>query len=315
MLGGVRNSNVIAGLCGADFGAPTFFGVHNEPVAGGNIITARNNKDRLKFIVGEIGVFSVWYNDSFGAQMPIKEQSVGPKKLQSRAAKYNYSPEQYLLWKNAKYRIRELLLTPEAFKQEGDEETPDKSVLFVPQWAYHIDLQMLYVGKGRVVLHSFKKQRELIESFFFKPSADRTLLRDSAIALEQKYGEINRKAKETLEKHGFEVIEVAGVLPTGVDDGHVKCTKPNYYFCFMNGIALFPDKVLVPHHLETEREFVSFAYELFMDELRSVGIETVPIGNHLKAAGKFVTDFMLREEGGLRCKTTTLPRESLAALR
>ncbi|RKH57231.1 hypothetical protein, partial [Corallococcus llansteffanensis] len=291
------------------------FGTHDIPVAGGNVIAARSKDNQLKFIVGELGLYSTWHLEAFGSKLDITQAQYGKAALAQRAAKAGYDPEQYLLWKNAKERIRKILLDRTTAEQEWSATTQKKRVLFVPQWAYHIDVQMLYVGHGRIALHSFQKQLELVQSLYLKASAEKTRLLDAISALQTAYGPVTARAKEILVKHGFEVIDVAGSFPLKVANGHLDQNVPDsrLYFNFLNGLALFPNKVMVLHNVDQEHQLIELAYELFQEQLGEAGIEVVPIGSHVSLGGgarphRFdVNDFMYRQGGGLRCKTTTLP--------
>lgn len=268
ILGGVRSARQAISYA-------TFFGVHNESVAGGNVITACNAKGKLRFIVGEVAALSVFAETA----CPTLEA--------------------------AKARIVHLLLG-------GNDPSDNASVVFVPQWAYHIDLQLLYLGRGTFAMHSFYKQQELVNAFFFKEAdeARRGQLQRCIADLIQRYGDIQNATRDVLEAQGFRVIEVAGIFPTSVDHGHIK--KPLFQpdglaFCFLNGLSVFPDKVLIGHNVDTKSQFIELAYELFKDELADAGFEAVPIGNHLKCYERDVQAYMQKEEGGLRCRSTTLP--------
>ena len=278
-LGGVRSAkSVIPSLAGKKL-SPKLFGVHTEPFAGGNVISARNHLDGLCFVVGDAAALSVWRSTACPSLRKAKE------------------------------RIAQLLT--------GTDDPPlGVNVVFVPQWAYHIDLQMLYVGRGTIVLHSFTKQLELVDEFYFgsRGASKRKKLGAPIKTLITTYRRIQAETRRVREGAGFTVVEVAGVFPLSVVDGHVSNGEGmGPFFCFLNGLAVFPDRVLVAHDDEEEDQFMQFAFECFSDELKEVGISVIPVGGHL--GGEFMsTDvraFMYKEEGGLRCKTTTLPKSSL----
>jgi hypothetical protein len=253
ILGGVRSGQAAIGdLCGRRDQA-TFFGVHNEPVAGGNVITACNGAGKLRFIVGDVGTISV-FRTSNAATLTAAEA-----------------------------KIRALLLG-------GIDESDAARVAFIPQWAYHIDLQLLYLGRGTFAMHSFHKQQALVTEFFFKQKdlGRRDELHTRIAALSDRFGAIQSATKDILEAQGFTVIDVAGVFPTAVTNGHIT------------------NKVLVGHDDESDDQFVVLAYEMFKDTLAEAGFETIGIGTDVQA-------YMQREEGGLRCRTTTLPTSCVGA--
>lgn len=85
----------------------------------------------------------------------------------------------------------------------------NKSLLVIPQWTYHLDLQMAYLGRGQFVIHSFKQQ-----DFNFGLSATEIKqCRETFNFLEQQF-EVNiiDAAIKILRDNGFEVSKVFGCL-------------------------------------------------------------------------------------------------------
>ncbi|NBD12576.1 hypothetical protein [Corallococcus silvisoli] len=287
------------------------FGFHDIPVAGGNIIAARDAKGLLRFVVGELGLYGVWHAETFGRKLAVQGTDMELEQLTRRAARAGYDPEQYLLWKNAKTRIRQTLLGELAEAEDHSSKT--KRVLFVPQWAYHIDMQMLYLGQGRFALHSFTEQRRLVESFSESELPVReALLKDINVLLE-KYGEVNARTKALLEKHAFKVVDVVGTFPLKVRNAHVDRFHPSQsanYFCFVNGMALASGQVLVVHDMKTRNKLAARAFEWFQKALSEVEITPIPMARSSFDA----SDYMLKQEGGFRCRSTTFPVQWLKSL-
>ncbi|NVB38409.1 hypothetical protein G6O69_11255 [Pseudenhygromyxa sp. WMMC2535] len=276
-LGGVRSAkSVIPTLAGTKL-SPKLFGVHTEPFAGGNVISARNHRDQLCFVVGDAAPLSVWRSTS----CPSLDK--------------------------AKQRVARLLM--------GTDDPPfDVNVVFVPQWAYHIDLQMLYVGNGTIALHSFTKQLELVNDFYFgaRGGAKRERFGRPIKKLITTYRKIQSETRRVLEGAGLTVVETAGVFPLGVVDGHINNGRGmGPFFCFCNGLGVFPDKVLVAHDDDEDDQFIQFAFECFSNDMKEVGISVIPVGGHLggELIKSDVRTFMYEQEGGLRCKITTLPKK------
>lgn len=272
------------------------FSVHREPIAGGNIITALNCHGKLKFIVGEVAVPSIspyfqgdnqFKIDSTQFKIDLTQLETATRRLKNMGLSFNVNDkeftekcyEMYALWKNAKYRIRSLLLNNEYLDAEYS-KNEQKSVLFVPHWAYHIDLQMLYVGQGRILIHSFDEQIKLIEEYIKKLNErKKNILQklkneeqfeeqlnkfekqlneiigqlDSLLApitkIKDNYNAVNQRAIATLKKHGFQIFETAGVFPCEIKDGRIIYNEEfsKYYFCFLNGISIYQNKVLIPN--------------------------------------------------------------------
>lgn len=133
-----------------------------------------------------------------------------------------------------------------------------RSVVIMPQWAYHIDLQMAYLGNGIFALHSFAeaekfliehreqviqelgqmnlaaiKRSESPEELFeilLKNTQNFKALYEESIVLE---------ARRKLLKHGFKVITCCGTLFTEpVKAGFTK----GVFAAFVNGMAIESDK-------------------------------------------------------------------------
>ncbi|RKG67363.1 hypothetical protein D7V80_16245 [Corallococcus sp. CA054B] len=281
------------------------FGLHDVPVAGGNIIAARDQKGLLRFVVGELGLYGVWHAETFGKEMTVQSTDFEEQKLLKRAEQSGYDPEQYLLWKNAKARIRRTLLGE--LSGSEDHTSRKKRVLFVPQWAYHIDMQMLYVGNGAFALHSFTEQHRLVESFSAEELPGREAMLKDIAALQDKYGAVNARTKALLEKHAFKVVEVVGAFPLKVNSAHVDryhTHQAENYFCFVNGIALAPDKVVVVHDDRKGRhKLAARAFEWLQKALSEVDIAPVPMRERFSDA----LSYMLEQEGGFRCRSTSFP--------
>lgn len=307
MLDGIRAFGEVPSARLAKMGG---FGFHDIPVAGGNVIAARDAKGLLRFVVGELGLYGVWHAETFGRELAVQGTNMDLEQLNKRASRAGYDPEQYLLWKNAKKRIRQTLLGEEA--EVEDHASKTKRVLFVPQWAYHIDMQMLYLGSGRFALHSFAKQIELVEGFSEEELPGRGEMLKDITTLQEKYGAVNARTKALLEKHGFQVVEVVGAFPLRVKNAHLDRQyklHTTHYFCFVNGISLAdPDRVLVIHDVKGKNKLVARAFEWFEKALDGVGVTPVPM--YFFGANSY----MLRQEGGFRCRSTTFPKEWLKAL-
>lgn len=300
MFDGIQALGAKANVRLAEMGG---FGFHDIPVAGGNVIAARDAKGLLRFVVGELGLYGVWHAETFGRELTVQGMEV--ELLNKRASRAGYDPEQYLLWKNAKKRIRQTLLGSEAEMEDHSSKT--KRVLFVPQWAYHIDMQMLYLGKGRFALHSFTKQWELVESFTEEDLPGRGAMLEDIARLQEKYGAVNARTKALLEKHAFHVVEVVGTFPLRVRNAHLDREYPlqkSNYFCFVNGLSLAnPDRVIVVHDVKGRNKLAARAFDWFEKALAEVDVTPMPM-TFFSA-----NSYMLREEGGFRCRSTTFPME------
>nr|AYM52423.1 hypothetical protein [Corallococcus sp.] len=307
MFDGIQALNAKASARLAKLGG---FGFHDIPVAGGNVIAARDGKGLLRFVVGELGLYGVWHAETFGRELAVQGTDMELELLNKRASRAGYDPEQYLLWKNAKKRIRQTLLGSEAEVEDFASKT--KRVLFVPQWAYHIDMQMLYLGPGRFALHSFTEQYRLVESFSAQELAGRDEMLADIAKLQEKYGAVNARTKALLEKHAFQVVEVVGTFPLRVRNAHLDKESRRQvmnYFCFVNGISLAnPDRVLVVHDVKGRNKLAARAFEWFQKALAEVDVTPVPMYCF------DANSYMLDQEGGFRCRSSTFPMEWLKVL-
>ena len=93
--------------------------------------------------------------------------------------------------------------------------TEDK-VIILPQWAYHLDLQMSYIGNSTFFVHSFEETDNFIDKYIssmHRLKYRATVLSDSSLVAKLKKAEsIVEKNIQTLKSVGFKVIKMCGIL-------------------------------------------------------------------------------------------------------
>lgn len=204
-----------------------------------------------------------------------------------------------------------------------------KSLLFIPQWTYHLDLQMAYLGKGQFIIHSFDQN----EIDFGLNEETRTKTKDTFAYLKEQFEEhIIDATCRILTSHGFEVQKVFGCLFYLND-----CTDPNELkhvpYCknsdgfdgalalLMNGIAV--DLEEKGRHFIALHSDVTLFREQFVRSLQALGIEKVHGVDMLEAydcygyfeglaAGVWgaqnVTQVAAFMNGALRCQTSIISK-------
>lgn len=224
-----------------------------------------------------------------------------------------------------------------------------KDIIIIPQWTYHIDLQMAYLGEGRFIVHSFDQQ----DFDFFKKN--KVKMRDQlckeTFAFLKKHCEVSiiDRIIKKLSNHGFSVNKVFGCLfymtSTLVPDPNqlvnIRYCKNDGYFGgavaqLMNDV---PMKMYGKIYYQTayceNRKF----REQFEQQLRKMNVEVIYLkikDPSFYKTGKFQTtlernnikktinshvQFFAAQNGGLRCQTATFlknlpyPEEDYALVR
>lgn len=202
---------------------------------------------------------------------------------------------------------------------------PDDKLLIIPQWTYHLDLQMAYLGHGQFVIHSFDQQ-----DFDFGLGTE----------VSKKVAETFDRMNELFEKnvidvtcnllneHGFEVSKVFGCLFYLNDFDDLKerqyipyCKNDDSFggalASTMNGIALD----LGPkgrYFIMARCDQIEFRQQ-YEQSLRKLGIREIHDADMLEAydySGEFesillgimgaknVTEVAAFMTGALRCQTS-----------
>lgn len=210
-----------------------------------------------------------------------------------------------------------------------------KQVLPVPQWTYHLDLQMAYLGKGQFIIHSFDQDK--ID--FGLSQEEIQDIRNTFDVLKDLF-EINiiNATCEILEKHGFEVTKVFGCLFYLTDETapeqlkYVPYCKSSEDFdgslsLMMNGIAL--DLGDEGRHFITIRQDLPLFSKQFASSLRALGVTEVHGADMLEAYdynGDFlsmlvgiqgaysVSQVAAYMNGALRCQTSIVSKTHSRAL-
>lgn len=205
-----------------------------------------------------------------------------------------------------------------------------EQLLPIPQWTYHLDLQMAYLGKGQFIIHSFDQKDIPFEL------DDDQIVNDIRVTFDF-LGELFEKSVidatcQILEKNHFEVAKVFGCLFYLTDCSDPKQLKYVPYCknsegfdgalaLMMNGIALdLGDK---GRHFLTARSDLPSFKEQFAASLKRLGIKEIHGVDMLEAYdydGDFsgmamgipgasnVTEVAAYMNGALRCQTSIVSR-------
>lgn len=206
---------------------------------------------------------------------------------------------------------------------------PQKKLLFIPQWTYHLDLQMAYLGKGQFILHSFEQPEidfGLDKEEKIKANATFSFLK------EQFEARVINTTYQILEEHGFIVKKVFGCLFYLDDCSNVEqlkyvpyCKKSDGFdgvlALMMNGIAA--DLGEKGRHFMVLRCDLNEFRMQFEQSLSSLGMSQVHQVDLLDAydwSGNFegmlmgifgahnVTQIAATMNGSLRCQTSIVSK-------
>lgn len=219
---------------------------------------------------------------------------------------------------------------PEAIKIISDElACPPDQLLIIPQWTYHLDLQMAYLGKGQFVIHSFDQ-----------PTIDFDLSKEEIAKIDKTFkylkglfeASIIDETCSLLEKHGFKVDKVFGCLfyLDDCDDLEQKKWVPHCksgenfegaIASMMNGISLnLGDKGR--YFLTSKCDSESFK-EQYANSLKKLGISEVydvDMLEYYDYSGEFeamlsgimgacgVSHVAAAMDGALRCQTSIVSK-------
>ncbi|WP_108649024.1 hypothetical protein [Dongshaea marina] len=139
-------------------------------IQGGNIIQALNRDGIKYYLVGLTLVFDA-------ISQSVRDLQNIPQVTVNRLV--------------GEAKLKTILELTQTFNCE-----PEK-ILFIPQWAYHIDLQMAYLKPGVILLHSFEEELR-------NPGTLNTNTRNKNIGYFNK--RIVSNIRNLLSKHGFNVI-------------------------------------------------------------------------------------------------------------
>jgi hypothetical protein len=311
---------------------------------GGNLFTAINSKGQLHFILGESAVpHYAFYRDILDPEAHAKFDEMYARKIDSNG-------KSVVKWKSFYHKNLKLAsrLSPfstskdlalERIKSkfalghelnagmEGEFQLEwKKNLIVIPQYMYHIDLQMAYLGHSRILVHSFqethgflKKNKEkiladlksLIEKKFnrFSESPEELYLKllyvNESLASEFETSIIDESIRK-LEKHGFIVQKCFGNL--FFDFPKSGAINSGLLSLFMNGISGYSSKLQTDYFLTANSPLPS-AKEYFEGILsRKFGIKTYfldtidPFDPEKK---EDIMNFIEQTAGSLRCSVNT----------
>lgn len=273
---------------------------------GGNLIKAINSQGDLKFIVGESAIVhsAMYYrtNSTVGAASPSYQQyrqAIEPtsKGIRKGIASYAAAPDVVDAQHAARLAERR---TAEKYRvahelNQGSQgifhKESARNVIVVPQWTYHIDLQMSYLGNGKVLVHSFESTLEFLAQNKAQVLAElNQLIQTQAISwtgsaedLFQKIVHVNIELARTyeksivdeigrkLEKHGLSMTKCCGNLFTDFPIGG--SPGGDLLGCFMNGLGGHSSKTDRDYFLTARSPLASFERYFAQQILAPMGID------------------------------------------
>lgn len=202
---------------------------------GGNLIQAVNGRGEVKAIVGLNGQLNTGFMMAATGQGDLAEHYIVERQIRDidrYFSKVNGRIESGLSFLAAKPMIE---------KELGLEKG---GVVVVPQWTYHIDCMMTYLGFNTFLVHSFDETIQHINELGIPPALLSSVLYTAKIGSSKFEREVIDKIIYKLTKHGFRAIKCAGVVFHRFYNPTDRVPRFDAFkrtdFCganFMNGIA------------------------------------------------------------------------------
>lgn len=195
-----------------------------------------------------------------------------------------------------------------------------KKILVIPQWTYHLDLQMSYLGSGEFIIHSFD------QSHFDFGNENKNEIKNTFKKLKQFFEkDIIDEVIKILTENNFSVNKVFGCLfqiPQNIysldfliEHNRIPLLafEKNLFATFMNGITIHTkeSKVFLTADSENE-EFKKY----FSEQLQNIGVkvEFLKINSlYLNHYGS-TTNYIAMVHGGLRCQSTIINKSLIRRL-
>ncbi|MFT6834856.1 MAG: hypothetical protein ACJA0H_000889, partial [Francisellaceae bacterium] len=198
-----------------------------------------------------------------------------------------------------------------------------ENVIILPQWAYHLDLQMSYAGRSIFLLHSFEAVTSYIDSQ--RKHENKVEIREHAksdIAI--KCDKIIEYIKQILEYYNFQVIKFAGSLYLKkFKETQFEC-KPSYHdggglvSCLTNGIDMYDERSKKCYYLTGDSiygEHKNYLINLLKPhEIKPVFLKKDSNLTDPRAISQANSKALASEGGGLRCQTNFIPDEMLGEI-
>ena len=255
----------------------------SRPLEGGNLFKAINQLDKTYYFIG----FNVILNEEDYRRM--KHGLLGTP----------VTGDEALLIANHIARYKKIFDTD--------------NVVVLPQWAYHLDLQMAYVGKSTFLVHSFKKMREFFQQHPGK--YDERCLQQAML----KETVVDRVVK-ILQNCNFMVIKCCGSIYANqvfCDDTFQFKEAPaifhntaSLFSSFMNGIDVYSQRYNKYLFITMDSEDITHK-KYFIKLLERIGIGAVFLKmerGSLHMDPRFQINYL---GGALRCQTNFLPMDCI----
>jgi hypothetical protein len=303
----------------------------NIAIEGGNIFSAINGKGHNFLIIGENAILDtaayIKHNDPhYKTNLPANQYLVN-NYYAKKGFDYDFVNLRYL----AKKRIAETFgFSP-------------NDLIIIPQWAYHIDLQMSYVGYSQFILNTFELPQineitnedidydfDMDDYFGIDPKETglgpmfAPKIQQTFNCLNEKFGDkIVNNIEKKLIKKGFQVYKVIGTAfcNTGNPLNIPYCCNSKYQHggsasLLMNGITVFSNKYQKRYFITANATVDNGLKKVFSKNLTDkCGVEVVFIdinknmnlGHIANNDPNRTLDFVRIYEGSVRCQTAIIP--------
>ncbi|MCP4101300.1 MAG: hypothetical protein GY750_07750 [Lentisphaerae bacterium] len=187
------------------------------------------------------------------------------------------------------------------------------NVVVLPQWTYHLDLQMTYIGKSTFIVHSFKEVLNNLEKLSEQERYRREFQLGAEDAMPREI--IIMYIIAILKACGFKVIPSASVLYCSFMDPRDKPMNlysmgKEVHSSLVNGIDLYNPLNQKFFFLTADSPFEEHK-RYFSGFLKDQGIEPVFLRTN-GASAEETMKYIVQTAGALRCQTNFIPDQMLA---
>ncbi len=183
-----------------------------------------------------------------------------------------------------------------------------ESILLLPQWAFHIDLQLAFIGPRKVLVHSFRATLAFLSSASNELQGSLGASKFNALvagneAMARQWEESAvTSVIDKLRRAGVDAQPVCGMLAESVDDRGVPL-----HLCslLVNGLGVNRESGKNPVFLTAGSPNLTVHEAHFRDVCRSMGVDVMYCYSEDTWGDSDPQSFIARQHGGVRCLSNT----------
>lgn len=183
-----------------------------------------------------------------------------------------------------------------------------KTLLLLPQWSFHIDLQVAFIGPRKVLVHSFEatvdflvSERDALVAALGEARHTALLKGNQAMAARWERDVIDDTLKK-LRRAGVEAQPVCGMLTEGVNE---RGMPQNLCSLLVNGLGVDRGAGRSPVFLTAGSPALPVHEAHFRAACRTMGVEVGFLVGEGRDGLEDPQAFIARQHGGVRCLSNT----------